>query len=66
MFRTGLLSIIRGVVLYTQHQVSVIQVMLSASSNNASRSFLSYELQQENDEPLQLTSKQATNKQKKN
>jgi hypothetical protein len=31
MFRTGLLSINRSLVLYTQQQVFVIQVMLSAS-----------------------------------
>jgi len=30
MFRTGLLSIIRSLVLYTQQQVFVIQVMLTA------------------------------------
>ena len=63
MFRTGLLSIIRSLVLYTQQQVYVIQVMLSARCNNASRWFLSYELRQKNDETLQLTSKQASNKQ---
>jgi hypothetical protein len=31
MFQTGLLSIIRNLVLYTQQYVFVIQVMLSAS-----------------------------------
>jgi hypothetical protein len=31
MFRTGLLSIIRSVVLYTQQQAFVIQVLLTAS-----------------------------------
>jgi len=31
MFRTGLLSIIRSLVLYTQQQVFVIPVMLTAS-----------------------------------
>jgi len=31
MFRTGFLSIIRRLVLYTQQQVYVIQVMLTAS-----------------------------------
>jgi hypothetical protein len=30
MFRTGFLSIIRNLVLYTQQQVYVIQVMLTA------------------------------------
>jgi hypothetical protein len=30
MFRTGFLSIIRSLVLYTQQQVCVIQVMLTA------------------------------------
>ena len=30
MFRTGILSIIRSLVLYTQQQVCVIQVMLTA------------------------------------
>jgi len=30
MFRTGLLSIIRSLVLYTQQQVYIIQVMLTA------------------------------------
>ena len=32
MFRAGLLSIIRSLVLYTQQKVFVIQVMLSASA----------------------------------
>jgi hypothetical protein len=31
MFQTGFLSIIRSLVLYTQQQVYVIQVMLTAS-----------------------------------
>jgi hypothetical protein len=30
MFRTGFLSVIRSLVLYTQQQVYVIQVMLTA------------------------------------
>jgi len=35
MFRTGFLSIIRSLVLYTQQYVYVIQVMLTASSKQS-------------------------------
>jgi len=37
MFRTGLLSIIRSLVLYTQRQVYVIQVMLAVCSRDQDR-----------------------------
>jgi len=35
MFRTGFLSIIRSLVLYTQQQVYVIEVMLTAASKQS-------------------------------